>query len=259
MRISIDRESEIPLYKQIEEYLRKAILAGSLAPDTRLPATRQLSRDLGVNRITIEKAYSELEADGMIFTRVGSGAYVLPPNSFPVLPKLNIEAPWPLWQQEVLSRSELYKKVKLDEMKKVKPHPTPILFDGGIGDTHLFPADEFRRVLQNVIRRDGISALEYGERNGYAPLRSTISHVLANQGLSVFPENILITAGSQQALALVTQLLLKRDDVILVESPTYGGALDLFQAQHLKIIGVPVDERGMQVDKVETIIAAIPS
>jgi len=73
----------------------------------------------------------------------------------------------------------------------------------------LFPAEDFRKVLQTVMRRDGIAALGYGERNGYAPLRESITHILASQGLQTRPENILITSGSQQALSLVSQLLLK--------------------------------------------------
>jgi len=64
MRIVLDRQSAVPLYQQIENHLRQSILSGSLAVDTRLPATRQLARDLGVNRITVENAYAELAADG---------------------------------------------------------------------------------------------------------------------------------------------------------------------------------------------------
>ena len=71
MRIPIDRHSETPLYKQIESFLREGILSGSLAPGTRLPATRTLARDLGVNRITVGNAYAEVEADGLIYSRVG--------------------------------------------------------------------------------------------------------------------------------------------------------------------------------------------
>ena len=77
MRIPLDRQSAEPLYRQIKTHLRQGILSGSLAPETRLPACRQLARDLGVNRITVENAYSELEADGLVFSRVGSGTYVL--------------------------------------------------------------------------------------------------------------------------------------------------------------------------------------
>ena len=105
MRIPLDRQSTSPLYQQIGSYLRQGILSGSLAPETRLPAIRQLAQTLGVNRITVENAYAELEADGLIFTRVGSGTYILPPNSLPLPPKDAIGAPWPLWQQDLQTRN----------------------------------------------------------------------------------------------------------------------------------------------------------
>ena len=71
MRIPLDRQSAVPLYQQIKIYLRQGILSGSLSADTRLPASRQLAQDLGVNRITVENAYAELEAEGLIFLQAG--------------------------------------------------------------------------------------------------------------------------------------------------------------------------------------------
>lgn len=254
MRLPIDRQSGVPLYRQVEAFLRQGILSGSLAPDTRLPATRQLALDLGINRITVENAYAELEADGLIFSRRGSGTYVLPPYPLPPLPKDGPGAPWPLWQQDVLARSRVSRKMTPNEMLQAAGHRHPITFAGGIGDPQLFPVKEFRKIIQTVIRRDGITALEYGEPGGFAPLRSTIAYVLASQGLPARPENILITAGSQQALTLVAQLLLKQGDLVLVESPTYGGALDLFRALGLKVVGIPTDDRGMQVEQLETLL-----
>jgi len=255
MRIPLDRQSAVPLYQQIKTYLRQGILSGSLAADTRLPASRQLSQDLGVNRITVENAYAELETEGLIFSKMGSGTYVLPPNPLLPLPKDSPGTPWPLWQRSVESQGKITKSRHQGEMfKKAARHPHPISFASGIGDAHLFPAEEFRKVLQTVMRRDGIAALDYGERNGHAPLRETIAHILASQGLQARPENILITAGSQQALSLVSQLLLKPGDVILVESPTYSGALDLFRALDFKVVGIPVDGQGMQVEELEKLL-----
>src|SRR5215212_61116 len=95
MRIPIDRQHATPLYQQIETYLRQSILAGTLPPDTRLPAARQVAQDLGVSRITVENAYATLEADGLVARRAGSGTYVLPPNVLPPLPP-NGRAEWPL-------------------------------------------------------------------------------------------------------------------------------------------------------------------
>jgi GntR family transcriptional regulator/MocR family aminotransferase len=253
MRIPLDRQSASPLYQQIGSYLRRGILSGSLAPETRLPAIRQLAQSLGVNRITIETAYADLEADGLIYTRVGSGTYILAPDSLAPLPRGIVGAPWPFWQQELQIQTGKISALP-DEILRAAGHPHPISFAGGIGDSHLYPARDFRKVIQAVLRQDGVEALNYGELNGYAPLRGTIAHVLASQGIQVLPENILITAGSQQALALVSQILLRAGDVILVESPTYSTALELFRALQLKIIGIPVDQNGMQVDQLEKLL-----
>ncbi|RPJ38981.1 MAG: PLP-dependent aminotransferase family protein, partial [Chloroflexi bacterium] len=251
MRIPLNHESKVPLYQQIEQHLRQGIQSGSLAADTRLPATRQLAKDLGVNRITVETAYAELEADGLVYSQVGSGTYVLAQAPLPALPKNDPGTPWPLWQQELQNGAVGTRRGSIDTLLRAAGHTHPISFAGGIGDPHLFPSDDYRKVVQKVLRRDGIDAFEYGDRSGYAPLRETVSHVLGSQGFHTRPENILITAGSQQALALVSQLILKPGDTILVEDPTYAGALDLFRAQDLKLAGVPVDERGMQVEKLE--------
>jgi GntR family transcriptional regulator/MocR family aminotransferase len=255
MRIPIDRQSSVPLYRQIETALRQGILAGGLAPDTRLPATRQLARDLGVNRITVETAYAELEADGLIVSRVGSGSYVLPLYAPPPRPPDSFGAPWPTWQQAVQARSELAHIALPDAMPAPARAPQLVSFAGGTGDPRLFPADDFRKVMQAVMRRDGAAGLEYGDPRGYAPLRSTIAHVLASQGLQAHPDSVLITAGSQAALALVAQLLLKPGDAILVESPTYSGALDLFRALRFGVVGIPTDGRGMQVEALEGLLA----
>ena len=254
MRIPLDRQNSLPLYQQIETYLRQGILSGSLAPETRLPACRQLARDLGVNRITVENAYSGLEADGLVFSRVGSGTYVLPPNPLPPVQKSSPEADWPLWQQSLQAHNIVAKSGLADEMLKAAGHAHPISFASGISDSRQFPADDFRKVLQAVMRRDGIDALDYGERAGYRPLREGIAHILASQGLQVPAENILITAGSQPAISLVAQVLLKPEDVILVESPTYNIAVDLFNRLGFKVVGIPMDGQGMQVEKLEKLL-----
>jgi GntR family transcriptional regulator/MocR family aminotransferase len=254
MRILLDRQSTAPLYQQIKEHLRQGILSGSLAADTRLPASRQLAHDLGVNRITVENAYSELEADGLVFSRVGSGTYVLPPNPLPPVSKSNAEASWPFWQQSLQAGNMDTKRAPIEEILKAAGHSNPINFASGISDSRQFPADEFRKTIQTVMRRDGITAMDYGERNGYAPLREGITHILASQGLQTRPENVLITAGSQQAISLVCQTLLKPEDVILVENPTYSIAMELFRTLGFRLVGIPVDNQGMQVEKLEKLL-----
>lgn len=252
MHIPLERDSPTPLYAQIEQHLRNSILSGRLAPGTRLPASRQLARDLGVSRITVETAYAALEAEGLTLARMGSGTYVLPPPQLPPLPP-KAETGWPRWQQ-TLPEHTLGARAALEQLRLETGGPEPIRFSSGISDSRLFPAAEFRKALQTVMRRDGIEALEYGDRRGYPPLRETIAHVLASQGLHTSPENILVTAGSQQALSLVSQVLLQPGDTLLVETPTYYGALDLFRALNFRPVGVPVDSGGMQVDALEALI-----
>src|SRR5512134_1429238 len=118
MRIPLDRQSAIPLYQQIKTYLRKGILSGSLAADTRLPASRQLARDLGVNRITVENAYAVLETDGLVYSKMGSGTYVLPPDPLLSISKDKPGAPWPLWQQTLEFESKVPKKKSPEEISR---------------------------------------------------------------------------------------------------------------------------------------------
>lgn len=253
MRIALDRQSDVPLYQQIKKHFREGILSGSLAPDTRLPASRKLAQDLGVNRITVETAYSELEADGLIYSRVGSGTYVLSPQTINPRPKDILEKTWPLWQHNVQIDNKTG-NLENEYLLKNDQNPDLIKFSGGSSAPQIFPTDDFRKVIQRVMRRDGMAALDYGESRGYAPLRTTIAHVLASQGLQARPENILITAGSQQALSLVSRILLKPGDTILVENPTYGGALDLFRTLDFHIVGIPMDVQGMQVENLEKLL-----
>jgi len=257
MRLALDREGSSPLYQQIENYFRAGILSGSLAAETRLPATRQLARDLGVNRMTVESAYSHLEADGLVFFRLGSGTYVLGAPSL-AQPVGGAEAlPLPAWQRAIQAGELLQSSQYAGEELNIASGPDVIHFAGGTGDPDLSPVAEFRKVVQTVMRRDGISALEYGEPRGYAPLRATIAQVLTSQGIQALPENVLISSGSQQAIALVAQLLLREGQAVLVESPTYGGALDLFRQLRLQVLSVPVDEQGMQVDGLEALFEVV--
>ncbi len=254
MRIPLDTGSKVPMYRQIGDFLRQSILSGTMAPETRLPATRRLAQDLGVNRITVQNAYAELEADGLIFTRTGSGTFILPQPPIAPIPRKEAGAPWPLWQSEAGERCGLADTASPGEMLMAARHPHPVNLAGGCGDSRLFPADEYRRVIQAVLRRDGVAALEYGDHAGYFPLRKTIAQILAGQGIPTRPENLLITAGSQQAIALVTQLLLRPGDVVATENPTYAIALDLFRALGLKIVGAPTDGCGLQVEKLEPVL-----
>jgi GntR family transcriptional regulator / MocR family aminotransferase len=249
MHIPLDRESNWPLFRQIEDYLRQNILSGNLPPETRLPATRQLAEQLGVSRITVKNAYSELESDGLIGSLEGSGTYVMSLPSFPESLGNETEIAWPLWQSELTMGLE-------QAVSTFLPGTRPGLISfTGVGDPRYFPTGDFSKAMLRVLRRDGLAALEYGNFDGgYPPLRDTIAHILASQGINAKSQEILVTSGSQQSIALVCQALLKPGDTVLVEKPTYNFALDLFRALKLKIVGIPVDDKGMQVGVLESFL-----
>lgn len=249
MRIPIDRQSKTPVYLQIANWLKESIRTGSLPKGTRLPATRALAAELGLSRITVQNAYALLESDGLIITREGSGTFVDPPQFISQTPDKLIEKNWPTWQFD--HQTETSSPAPVAQ----RPFTGKAISFTGVGDPDTFPLKDFLHTLQDVIRRDGTTALGYGTFGaGYAPLRLTISRVLASQGIQTNPDQVLITSGSQQALALVCQQLLHEGDVILVESPTYNLALELFRRLKLKIIDIPVDENGMQVELIEPLL-----
>lgn len=248
MRIPLDPAADAPLFRQLEASLRRDVTSGRLPAGTRLPATRALARALGVSRLTVESAYAELRADGLVGGRPGSGTYVerLPPAPPPARAA---GAAWPRWQQA------------LRPGRGASPDTSAPAADGairldlGTGDPGLFPADEFRAHLQRVLRRDGAGALGYGEPAGHLPLRRAIAQVLTAQGIPARPEGLVVTAGSQRAIGLVTALLARPGDAVVVERPTYPGALELFRARGLRVIGAPTDGLGLRVDVLGPLLA----
>lgn len=250
MHIEFTRNQTEPIYRQIEKHIREAIENGSLEAGTKLPPIRRLAADLAINRITVETAYQYLEADGLIEKRAGSGTFVLPCHNKQDNTKTK-EPCWPHWQFGPLGKIKIDNLKTLEDQVQLDEHDAPITFASGIGDPGLFPIEEFGKTLQRVIRRDGVFSLIYGEPNGYRPLRKTISQILANRGQQVSPDNILITTGSQQAITLVSLLILKPGDTVFVEEPTYSGATDLFKAFHANVIGIEMDREGMKVESLE--------
>ena len=250
MRIALDADAPEPLFAQISGHFRDSILAGNLPAGTRLPAVRTLARTLGVNRGTVESAYAELVADGLLTSRRGSGYYVLSP-ALEAGPSFEAGV-WPAWQGRLRYGGFAAMSAYLPEGSRQTDW---IALDGGACDPRLFPMDEFRKLLGRVMRRDGVAAVEYGEIGGFRPLRATLAQVLASQGIRTSADSILITAGSQQALSLVSQLVLAPGDAVVVERPTYAGALDVFRARGARIHTVGMDEEGMDMDELEAILA----
>ncbi len=256
MEIPLNRDSAVPLYQQIQQHIAHLIQQGTLPPHTRLPATRQLAGDLGVNRITVSNAYAELEAAGLVYAHTGRGTFVsaapevgsLPGPARPETGHL------PFWQQALAARSLSSADGQWPSLMARAGEPGVISFAGGVPDLSTFPVEDFRKAMQAVFRRDGQAAMDYGQVQGYPPLRDAIARFMGEQGIVVTPDEIFIASGSQQALSLVTMALQRPGDTVVVESPTYANAIQLFRWLEMRLLGVPIDDEGMRVDLLEHLL-----
>ncbi|MBN1218913.1 MAG: PLP-dependent aminotransferase family protein [Anaerolineae bacterium] len=251
MFIHLSRQSGQPLYLQVADQLRTKIENGDLVPNTRLPASRVLAQKLRVNRITIVNAYAELETEGLVVTRVGSGTFVAVGQD---MPQSNNEVSLP-WPNPLPPPRQWNASLMLAEMMRQARQPGIISFANGAPANEFLPVNEFRRSFNEVLRRDGATALQYEEAVGYQPLRDIIAGYLQQQDIQVTGNDVLITAGCQQALDITLRVLARDDNsVLVVEDPCYLGLLELVTAQRITPIGVSLDDHGLQTDRLEQII-----
>lgn len=254
MSIRLTRETDQPLYLQVAEQLRRQIESGELSPQTRLPPSRILAKKLGVNRITIVNAYAELEAEGLVVSRVGSGTFVAAEqNNLTAL----FASPQPgQWRNPLIARRPRNANQMVAEMMRLARQPGVISFAAGSPPNEFLPVNDLRRALNEVLRRDGSAVLQYQEASGHFPLREVIAQQLQSQNMAVTGHDILITNGCQQALGLTLSVLTHHDEAVavVVEDPCFLGFLDQLSARHITPIGVPVDAQGMQVDRLEQLI-----
>lgn len=144
------------------------------------------------------------------------------------------------------------------ELLKLTEQPDIISFGGGLPAPEVFPLKEFQEACNIVLKEQGAQALQYSTTEGYRPLREMIARHTERYSVHVSPDNILITSGSQQALDFIGRLFINRGDYIVVESPTYLGALQAWNAYGAQYISVPADENGMIVDKLEAALRVGP-
>src|SRR5690554_6676874 len=130
-----------------------------------------------------------------------------------------------LWDYRYAQRTQRMASSAIRELLKLTEQPDVISFAGGLPAPDVFPVQQFSEASMKVLSEMGAQALQYGTTEGYQPLREMIVRHSARYGIEVTPENVLITAGSQQALDLIGKVFINRGDRILVESPTYLGAM----------------------------------
>jgi 2-aminoadipate transaminase len=137
------------------------------------------------------------------------------------------------------------------ELLKLTEQPDIISFGGGLPAPEVFPIKQFQAACNYVLEHEGPQSLQYSTTEGYRPLREMIARHTGRYSVKITPDNILITSGSQQALDFLGRVFINQGDHIVVESPTYVGALQAWNAYGAQYIAVPSDEHGMVVDKLE--------
>jgi 2-aminoadipate transaminase len=163
-----------------------------------------------------------------------------------------------LWTERYAQRTQRIQSSAIRELLKLTEQPDVISFAGGLPAPDVFPVKEFQEACQKVLAEHGPQALQYSATEGYRPLREMIARHTARYGIVVGPDNILITSGSQQALDLIGKVFINPGDRILVEKPTYLGALQAWNAYQAEYVTVPLDDDGMQTEKLEEALRVGP-
>jgi 2-aminoadipate transaminase len=162
------------------------------------------------------------------------------------------------WTSRYARRTMGIKSSAIRELLKLTQNPEVISFAGGLPASELFPIERFQEACRNVLEQKAALALQYGETEGYLPLREMIARHTSRYGIKAQAENVLITSGSQQALDLIGKLLVNAGDRILVEAPTYLGALQAFNVYEAEYVSVPCDEDGLRTDLLEAALRSGP-
>ena len=242
LHVTLQREDEVPIYRQLIAQIRAQIESGALPHGTRLPASRKLARRLGVSRISVVNAYSELRGAGYLSANAGRGTYVSREAATGALPS----------HQPTLAPRQ--RANSLRRMMRLALRPGIIDFSGGSPPTEFFPVRYLQDAINHVIERDGADALSYEVPAGYLPLRAAVRDYVRAIGIHCRAENVLITGGAQQAIDLVLQSLMNPGETLLTADPTYLGVIDIASARRVHIHGIPIDEDGIRIDALENAV-----
>ncbi|HWA42773.1 MAG TPA: PLP-dependent aminotransferase family protein [Hypericibacter adhaerens] len=244
--LDIDEAAPAPLHRQLYEGLRKAILAGRLAPRGRLPSSRALASELGLSRNTVLAAFEQLASEGYLEARRGSGSRVA--ATLPDLSPPRRRAP---------SRSEAQAKpavglsargLSLSKASDARATRGDGAFAPAIPDLDIFPFELWSRLLARSWRRPTLAMATGRDAGGYLPLRAAIADYLRRvRAVRCEPEQVIVLSGIRQAVDLAVRLLLDAGDRVWLEDPGYAGVREVLRASGARLVPVPVDGEGLSV------------
>ncbi|MCY6958594.1 MocR-like pyridoxine biosynthesis transcription factor PdxR [Clostridium brassicae] len=227
----LNLDEEMPKYLQISKHIEKLINEKKVKDGERLPAIRTLAKFLDVNTVTIVSAYKLLQQKGYALQKMGSGTYAKGKEE----------------RKNFLKQySNIYKKVSGESLKGY------IDFSGETTCSEFFPVETFKKVLNDVLDRDGAEAFVYQSAFGYEGLRKSINNHFWDKRIDT--DNIMIVSGAQQGIDIVAKALINVNDNIAIEKPTYSGALNVFKGRRANIFEIDMLRDGIDIGAFKKIL-----
>ncbi|MBC8062972.1 MAG: PLP-dependent aminotransferase family protein [Clostridiaceae bacterium] len=251
MHIEINRVSKTPLYLQVKNQIKNMIISGALPADFNLPSERTLSADLKLNRSTIVKAYSDLKAEGFVESYVGKGTVILAQLSKDKSAEKTYIPPL-RWNQ---LESRLFKRNNeqtITNMLSIFEKDKIISFASGIPSEDSYPMEKFGELQVDMLKKYKEKLFMPVGVEGSSELKTAIKGLLNAKDIIVTLKQLIITTGSQQGIDFWGKLFIEPGDIVIVEEPTFTGAIQTFEAYGARIIGIPIDETGMDLNILET-------
>ncbi|WP_233842807.1 PLP-dependent aminotransferase family protein [Dyella sp. 2HG41-7] len=248
--VALDTGSDVPMYDQLSEWFRRAIIDGRLRPGQRVPSTRSLAKELDISRIPVLSAYEQLFAEGYLETFIGAGTCVARAIPDEVLKPANAA--------EYASPKHASQSAPRKVAQRVDGLRTPPqtwannqgAFRVGLPAIDHFPITSWSKFINRHARRPPIEQMVYGDPMGHLPLREAIAEYLGTvRTVRCDASQILITTGSQQGLQICAHALVEPNDPVWMEDPGYPGVRQAFRTVGADIVPVPVDEEGLNVDE----------
>jgi len=248
---ALNTNADRPAYAQIRDHFRGRIGAGDLPSGHRLPPERELAARLGVSRSTVVRAYDELKTEGWVERHVGRGTIVSGrPTTLDVPP-----IAWPACFSNIARRIGRTAEAAEQLTSLLAGRSIDVSFAHGLPDSALLSTAQLSEAWNTIIDRRGTAVIGACPVQGIPEVRELISERSRARGLDLHPDHVTMVNGSQHGLDLLLRLLVEPGDTVLVEIPTYYVALQSFQARGLRILGVPTDARGMDVDRVDHLLS----
>ncbi|MBD2776249.1 PLP-dependent aminotransferase family protein [Iningainema tapete] len=243
MKIFLDRQSPKPIYMQIHDRLSNLIQSGALQPGDRLPSIRSLAESVQVNKLTIIEAYNVLEAEGVICARQGSGYFVETQR----VAATNLKPTFAPAQDVIIKEPGGNSFFDL-HMAAVQAQTQPGMINLSFGFPR--PPKDITQIAKRALNQTD-ALHKYDLPQGQTTLRRQITQMLIHQGLNVSTDDLIVTNGSEQALSLAMHYFVQPGDWVIVEAPTYFGAIAILENLGAKIIGIPMTAEGINLELLE--------